>query len=324
MEWRMFGKILAWFGDDTAEQEREALAGLDRIEQKIAVLIEERDQARTWAATHKAELDKARDELVSLTKQRDHYKKACAALNAEISQTAGKALGYPWFKDDPENFPNADESWGVCIGEHVAETLVEELAAKYGVLKERDQPGPLVLVTYRPNQTRYEGGNRYAHVGHSKFDMRVFGAEAELTAYLAGWFEQADDDVDCCHIVFRRWCDVSGFAAAGYINVTDGVDSIVVPGGGVDWEAENWRELEAWDADRGALECRLREQVMAEVDRRKEEKRRKNREALAAKKAAEDAAKKEKDLAKLAELIAQYGVPYKVAEFIEPTGELDV
>lgn len=55
-------------------------------------------------------------------------------------QAAGKALGYPWFKDDQKNFPGATDETGVCIGEHVEETIVEELAAAYTTLRaQRDQ-----------------------------------------------------------------------------------------------------------------------------------------------------------------------------------------
>lgn len=49
----------------------------------------------------------------------------------ECEQIAGKALGYPWFKDDQVNFPGATEEAGVCIGDHVGDTIVAELAAAY-------------------------------------------------------------------------------------------------------------------------------------------------------------------------------------------------
>lgn len=49
-------------------------------------------------------------------------------MNRDISQTLGKALGYPWFKDDQKNFPGTTEKDGVCIGEHVAESLAIEAA----------------------------------------------------------------------------------------------------------------------------------------------------------------------------------------------------
>jgi hypothetical protein len=53
-----------------------------------------------------------------------------------IEQILGKALGYPWFKDDPENFPEATEETGVCVGEHVAVTLALEAADKIKELKD--------------------------------------------------------------------------------------------------------------------------------------------------------------------------------------------
>jgi hypothetical protein len=65
---------------------------------------------------------------------------ACSEQNDEIGQIAGKALGYPWFKDDQRNFPGATEENGVCVGEHVAESITLELANKYVQLKaERDE-----------------------------------------------------------------------------------------------------------------------------------------------------------------------------------------
>jgi len=54
----------------------------------------------------------------------------CSKLNDDVSQTLGKALGYPWFKDDPKNFPDATEADGVCVGDHVAESLAVEAANK--------------------------------------------------------------------------------------------------------------------------------------------------------------------------------------------------
>lgn len=51
-------------------------------------------------------------------------------LRIEVEQVLGKALGYPWFKDDQENFPGSTEKDGVCIGDHVAETILEEAAQR--------------------------------------------------------------------------------------------------------------------------------------------------------------------------------------------------
>src|SRR5216684_9359257 len=48
----------------------------------------------------------------------------------EIEQILGRALQYPWFKDDQFNFPGADENTGVCVGASVPESLAEEAADK--------------------------------------------------------------------------------------------------------------------------------------------------------------------------------------------------
>ena len=53
----------------------------------------------------------------------------------DIEQTAGKALGYAWFKDDKKNFPEATEADGVCIGEHVPGTIVAELVSRFTSLQ---------------------------------------------------------------------------------------------------------------------------------------------------------------------------------------------
>lgn len=57
-----------------------------------------------------------------------------AELQDEVQQELGKALNYPWFKDDPKNFPGADEDDGVCVGDHVAETIVVEAATRIRAL----------------------------------------------------------------------------------------------------------------------------------------------------------------------------------------------
>jgi hypothetical protein len=53
---------------------------------------------------------------------------AAAKSNEEICQTLGKVLGFPWYKDDLDLFPGATESDGVCVGDHVAETLAGHAA----------------------------------------------------------------------------------------------------------------------------------------------------------------------------------------------------
>ncbi|EGF96795.1 hypothetical protein [Brevundimonas diminuta] len=59
---------------------------------------------------------------------RDRTKIAYAKSNDQVCQSLGKALGYPWFKDDQVNFPRSTEADGVCVGEHVAESIADEAA----------------------------------------------------------------------------------------------------------------------------------------------------------------------------------------------------
>ena len=56
--------------------------------------------------------------------------RAWAKQNHEIEQVLGAALGYPWFFQDQKNFPGATEDHGVCVGEHVAESIAEEAAVE--------------------------------------------------------------------------------------------------------------------------------------------------------------------------------------------------
>jgi hypothetical protein len=44
----------------------------------------------------------------------------------EVEQILGQALGYLWYKDDQKNFPGATEKDGVCVGEHIPQTLAME------------------------------------------------------------------------------------------------------------------------------------------------------------------------------------------------------
>lgn len=69
-------------------------------------------------------IDRMNEAAQVLSVQLPGYQKHLRACE----QIAGKALGYPWFKDDQKHFPGATEEDGVCIGEHVGDTIVEELA----------------------------------------------------------------------------------------------------------------------------------------------------------------------------------------------------
>ena len=73
---------------------------------------------------------KEMEEIVKLSLQKELGK---------IEQILGKALGYPWYKDDLKNFPNATESDGVCVGDHTAWSLAMHAADKIKMLDIREQ-----------------------------------------------------------------------------------------------------------------------------------------------------------------------------------------
>ncbi len=86
-------------------------------------------KATEWAILSKA------SEVSILKNEITRLRAGAIKVNQDICQTLGKALGYPWFKDDQKNFPGATEKEGVCVGEHVAETLAIEAADKIAALK---------------------------------------------------------------------------------------------------------------------------------------------------------------------------------------------
>lgn len=53
----------------------------------------------------------------------------------QIQQVLGRALGFPWYKDDQENFPGSTEADGVCVGDHVAATLAADAAERIVALE---------------------------------------------------------------------------------------------------------------------------------------------------------------------------------------------
>jgi hypothetical protein len=96
----------------------------------IASLTAERDEAigNAQHALHQAEQLAARNKVLQ---------DACSRQNDEVCQTLGKALGYPWFKDDPTNFPGATEADGVCVGDAVADDLAQQAAERIASLTAR-------------------------------------------------------------------------------------------------------------------------------------------------------------------------------------------
>jgi hypothetical protein len=83
----------------------------------------------------KQALHDARIENSGQAAEFERLRDAFTARDTGIQQTLGKALGYPWFKDDQKNFPGSTQEHGVCVGDHVAESLADEAAEMIGRLR---------------------------------------------------------------------------------------------------------------------------------------------------------------------------------------------
>lgn len=67
--------------------------------------------------------------VLARASETEHLRDACAAQNETVCQILGKALGnFPRYVDDQVNFPGATEEDGVCVGEHVAESMAAQAA----------------------------------------------------------------------------------------------------------------------------------------------------------------------------------------------------
>lgn len=56
------------------------------------------------------------------------WRSAYFSLASEVDQVLGKALGYPWYCDDQENFPGTKLEDGVCTGDNCPESLLGQAA----------------------------------------------------------------------------------------------------------------------------------------------------------------------------------------------------
>ena len=110
---------------------------IDDVKQFARKLERELNASKADAESWREQAERFGQQLLGENSENSRLKLAYAKSHEEICQIAGKALGYPWFKDDQKNFPGATEDDGVCVGEHVAETIVAELAAKYAEANER-------------------------------------------------------------------------------------------------------------------------------------------------------------------------------------------
>ena len=76
-----------------------------------------------------------RAEVAALKAEVLRLRRAGLDAHNEICQTLGRALGYPRYCDDQENFPGTTDANGVCVGDHVAESIAVEAARAIGELR---------------------------------------------------------------------------------------------------------------------------------------------------------------------------------------------
>lgn len=86
----------------------------------------------------------------------------------EVEQTLGRVLGYPKYADDPKNFPNATESDGVCVGEHVGATIAQEAATRIIALRQELSAARSKLAYYEAPLPEMDG-KRYTQVNDHRF-----------------------------------------------------------------------------------------------------------------------------------------------------------
>ena len=136
------------------------------------------------------DLDKT---LAETQDERDRLRTAIRETDHEICQTIGRALGYPWFGDDPANFPGATDTDGVCVGDHVAESIAKEAANE--VVRLREERDRLRAEVERL-RLKEDGGWRFFLGGHG---FRAVRHDKP------GWY--FDTDKKCAHEINAKTSD---------------------------------------------------------------------------------------------------------------------
>ena len=136
---------------------------------------------------------------------------ACTTMNAEVCQRLGKALGYPWFKDDQENFPGATEENSVCTGEHVAESIAAEAAAEIERLRAERDYAVAALTLYRSENGCTRGQRTTQWCGEA---TRLRAGLMRVIQYENGCDQtgrSCDASKECaCSLEAETWCKGGG------------------------------------------------------------------------------------------------------------------
>lgn len=102
-------------------------------------------QVKQVAITAQGIIESLEEELKQLQNRLEQFQRKVQEASHNIEQTLGKVLGYPWHKDDLKNFPDATEADGVCVGDHVAESIALEAAHRIETLKKENNKLKLQL-----------------------------------------------------------------------------------------------------------------------------------------------------------------------------------
>lgn len=151
----------------------------DVIETHMQSAIDEATEKQmSWIAVLNSEIARLEAEVVHANTERVRTQEAYQKTDSEVVQTLGKALHYPWFKDDQKNFPGATEEDGVDVGDHVSESLAAEAAKR---IAELEGLGPLIeeygSASWNDGYNATEGQRRSFASGDVK---------AKITAILKG------------------------------------------------------------------------------------------------------------------------------------------
>lgn len=119
-------------------------------------------------------------------------KAAMSKSNDEICQSLGKALGYPWFKDDQRNFPGATEENGVCVGEHVAESIADEAASRISALLAENAALRASVVKANDGFEEYERKFYLEQDAREEAERKLAEAVGLLREWMGTWFVDAD------------------------------------------------------------------------------------------------------------------------------------
>ena len=146
----------------------------DAIDEALAPLRKRND-------TLVREIDRLEAEVVRANGERICTQEAYRKMDSEVVQTLGKALHYPWLKDDQKNFPGATEEDGVDVGDHVSESLAAEAAKR---IAELERLGPLIgrlQALSMAYQAEDKASDEFCRVVD---ELRA--AESQITAILKG------------------------------------------------------------------------------------------------------------------------------------------